>query len=383
MKTLQLAIWSAILAAGGVYLVSAQQATPQPPREIPVELRWAYGYGTGTAPINNNATPPAVPQAAATDPNELVKIPGSSQALRRAIFRRAKGDEGVKEVPDWAPDTHPPMPAIVKFGRSVKDASGNYVSARDRNGNIVYAAGGIEDGGIRACGFCHSAHGMGHPGNGAIAGLPASYLMQQMEDFRNGLRNSSDPTKGNTMRMAWYATQTTAEETRASVEYFSTLPYVRNVRVVETTTVPKTRVTEYFIPLTGAAAGTEPIDGRIIEVPEHPELTALRAPNVGFIAYVPPGAVSKGEQASAKFECATCHGRTLGGVTMPAWGDVPAIAGRSPGYVVRQMFDMKTGARRGPKAMSMKATVDRMTPEDMINVAAYVAAQPPPAPQAR
>ena len=65
---------------------------------------------------------------------------------------------------------------------------------------------------------------------------------------------------------------------------------------------------------------------------------------------------------------------------MAEWGEVPAIAGRSPAYVVRQMFDMKTGSRRGKNATSMKAIVDRMTPEDMIDVAAYVAAQPPKAP---
>jgi cytochrome c553 len=382
MRTLLLAVASAILTLAAVFAVSAQQpAARQPPKEIPPALHWAYGYAGGAAPLNNNARPGAAPQQA-VDPNEVVKIPGSTQVLRRAIFRRVTGDEGVKEVPDWAPDSHAPMPDIVKFGRSIKDANGNYLSPTDRNGNIVYAAGGIEDGGIRACGFCHSAHGLGHPGNGAIAGLPASYLMQQMEDYRNGLRNSSDPTKGNTKRMAWYASRMTPQETKAAIDYFSRLPYPKSYRVVESTMAPKTRITEYFMPLTGAAAGAEPLDGRIIEVPEHPELTELRAPNAGFIAYVPLGAVTRGEQASAKFECATCHGRTLGGLTMAPWGDVPAIAGRSPAYVVRQLFDMKTGARRGPKAASMKAIVDRMTPEDMIDVAAYIAAQPPPAPQA-
>jgi cytochrome c553 len=265
----------------------------------------------------------------------------------------------------------------VKFGRSIKDASGNYVSPTDRNGKIVYAAGGIEDGGIRACGFCHSAHGMGHPGNGAIAGLPASYLMQQMEDYRNGLRNSSDPTKGNTMRMAWYASRMTPEETKASIDYFSKLPYAKSYRVVEAEMVPRTRITEYFIPQTGDAAGTEPINGRIIEVPEHPELTELRAPNAPFVAYVPPGTLKKGQAATATFQCATCHGATLNGMTMAEWGEVPAIAGRSPAYVVRQVFDMKTRSRRGKNAKSMYAIVDRMTPEDIMNVAAYVAAQTP------
>jgi len=376
MKHLQLALAFAVLVVTGAYVSAQQPAGAQPPKEIPPALHWAYGYAGGSAPLNNNARPGTAP-APAVDPNELVTIPGSAQKIRRAIFRRAKGDEGVKEVPDWAPDSHPPMPAIVKFGRSIRDAAGNYLSPTDRNGNIVYAAGGVEDGGIRACGFCHSAHGMGHPGNGAIAGLPASYLMQQMEDYRNGLRNSSDPTKGNTMRMAWYATRMTPEETRASIDYFSKLPYPKSYRVVEAAMVPKTRITEYFIPLAGAAAGTEPIGGRIIEVPEHPELTELRAPNAPFVAYVPPGSLAGGQQATAKFQCATCHGATLTGLTMAEWGDVPAIAGRSPAYVVRQMFDMKTGARRGKNATSMKAIVDQMTPEDMIAVAAYVAAQAP------
>lgn len=374
MRTLPLVIASAVFALAAL---SAQQpAGPQPPKDIPPALHWAYGYSGGAAPLNNNARPGAAP-APAADPNELVTIPGSAQKIRRAIFRRVTGDEGVKEVPDWAPGSHPPMPDIVKFGRSIRDASGNYLSPTDRTGKIVYAAGGIEDGGIRACGFCHSAHGMGHPGNGGIAGLPASYLMQQMEDYRNGLRNSSDPTKGNTMRMAWYATRMTPDETKASIAYFSSLPYPQNYRVVEATMVPKTRITEYFVPATGAAAGTEPIDGRIIEVPEHPELTELRAPNAPFVAYVPPGTLARGRQATATFQCAACHGASLNGMTIAEWGEVPAIAGRSPAYVVRQMFDMKTGSRRGKNAKSMKAIVDRMTPEDMIDVAAYVASRTP------
>lgn len=376
MKNIQLAIAFAALAITGAYVGAQQPAGPQPPKEIPPALHWAYGYSGGAAPLNNNARPGAAP-APAVDPNEVVTIPDSSQKIPRSVFRRAKGDEGVKPVPDWAPDSHPPMPDIVKFGRSVRDAQGNYLSPTDRNGRIVYAAGGVEDGGIRACGFCHSAHGMGHPGNGAIAGLPASYLMQQMEDYRNGLRNSSDPTKGNTMRMAWYATQMTPEETKASIDYFSKLPYLKSYRVMEAEMVPKTRITEYFIPQTGAAAGMEPIDGRIIEVPEHPELTELRAPNAPFIAYVPPGTLKKGQAATAQFQCATCHGAALNGMAMAEWGDVPAIAGRSPAYVVRQMFDMKTRSRRGKNAKSMYAFVDQMTPEDMMNVAAYVAAQTP------
>jgi cytochrome c553 len=95
------------------------------------------------------------------------------------------------------------------------------------------------------------------------------------------------------------------------------------------------------------------------------------------VAYVPPGTLKKGQVATATFQCATCHGATLNGMTMAEWGEVPPIAGRSPAYVVRQMFDMKTKSRQGKNAKSMYAIVDRMTPEDIMNVAAYVAAQAP------
>lgn len=368
MKTLLVATTIALLVLCG-YVSAAQTAQPSA-SPIPAELLWAWGYG---------ASSPSA-EAAKVDDNELVRIPGSTQALKQALFRRTTGDEGVKEVPDWAPEAHPPIPDIVRFGRSIRDSSGRYLSPTDRNGNVVFAAGRVEDGGIRACGFCHSAHGLGHPGNAPVAGLPVGYLMQQMEDFKNGLRLSSDPKKGNVVRMAWYAAQMTPAETKAAVEYFAALPFPRNIKVVESATAPKTRLNEYFEPVPGPAGGTEPLAGRIIEVPENPELTGLRAPNTGFIAYVPIGSVAKGERLADTLQCRLCHGPELGGLNMgAAGGEVPPIAGRSPSYTVRQLVDMKTGARRGPKSALMKAVVSKMTSEDMLNVAAHVASLAPPA----
>ena len=49
--------------------------------------------------------------------------------------------------------------------------------------------------------------------------------------------------------------------------------------------------------------------------------------------------------------CAVCHGANLEGI-----GPVPALAGRSPSYATRQLFDMKTGARRGPWGLSTPAS---------------------------
>ena len=50
--------------------------------------------------------------------------------------------------------------------------------------------------------------------------------------------------------------------------------------------------------------------------------------------------------------CAICHGQDLKGL-----GTIPSIAGRSPSYVVRQLYDMQHGARAGASAQLMKQAV--------------------------
>ena len=68
---------------------------------------------------------------------------------------------------------------------------------------------------------------------------------------------------------------------------------------------------------------------------------------------------------------AVCHGADLLGL-----GDAPPIAGRSPSYLVRQLYDFKTGARDDMRAVLMKPVVARLTPAQMTDIAAYVAALP-------
>jgi cytochrome c553 len=57
-------------------------------------------------------------------------------------------------------------------------------------------------------------------------------------------------------------------------------------------------------------------------------------------------------------------------------GDAPPIAGRLTSYLVRQLYDFKTGARDGMRAVLMKPVVARLTPAQMTDIAAYVAALP-------
>src|SRR5262249_58046967 len=105
----------------------------------------------------------------------------------------------------------------------------------------------------------------------------------------------------------------------------------------------------------------------------------LRDPRSSFIAYVPQGSLKKGEAlvktgGSGRTEaCGVCHGADLMGL-----GPVPGIAGRSPSYLARQMFDMQAGARHGEWADLMKKVVANLSNDDLVNVAAYVASLPPP-----
>jgi cytochrome c553 len=56
---------------------------------------------------------------------------------------------------------------------------------------------------------------------------------------------------------------------------------------------------------------------------------------------------------------------------------VPALAGRSPSYIVRQLWDMQHGLRHGPWVELMKAVVARLTVDDMVAIAAYTASRAP------
>jgi cytochrome c553 len=60
--------------------------------------------------------------------------------------------------------------------------------------------------------------------------------------------------------------------------------------------------------------------------------------------------------------------------------DVPGIAGRSPSYMMRQLWDMKLGTRKGLSAQLMKQVVANLTVDDMTAVVAYLASikVPPP-----
>jgi cytochrome c553 len=270
-------------------------------------------------------------------------VPGSTVSLTPQQVR------DTYNIPDWHPDGHPAMPEIVKNGRRTS---------------------------VFACGYCHLPNGQGRPENQSVAGLPAEYIVQQMADFKNGLRKSSESRLGPQNLMINIAKAATDEEVRAAAEYFSKLKLKPWIRVVETATVPQTRIAGgMFMALESGA--TEPIGNRIIEVPEDLERTELRDDASGFIAYAPVGSIKKGEALAnggggKTTACSVCHGADLRGL-----GPVPNIAGRSPSQMARQMWDMKYGSRNGSWTQLMKPVVSKLNDEDMVNLTAYLASLKP------
>ncbi len=167
------------------------------------------------------------------------------------------------------------------------------------------------------------------------------------------------------------------EEIKEAAAYFSAIKPKPVYTVAETQTVPKTFVARVFV-AKSPGNETEALGQRIVDVPVDIDQFEHRDPRSKFIAYVQPGSIAKGEVlvktggSGTTVACASCHGSDLKGL-----GAVPAIAGRSPSYVVRQLYDIQQGTRAGALSVLMKPTVEKLTGEDMNAIAAYLATQQP------
>jgi cytochrome c553 len=308
--------------------ISGQTGDPPPP--------WAYPQA------QNQQRPP--------DDGKVYHLEGSTAAFTETQINDPFAP------PDWYPNEHPPMPETVAHGRKPD---------------------------LRACGQCHLPHGLGHPESSGIAGLPADYIVEQMRAYRDGRRKSS---VGNSI-MIPLSKAATDEEMRTAAEYYASLKLKPWLRIVETDTVPTTYVGLGNMRFETSDGKKEPIGQRIIELPEDAEKAELRDGHSGFVAYVPKGSIAKGEALAMTggdhvengkivkgktVACAVCHGPQLKGL-----GNVPGLAGRSPIYLVRQLYDFKHGARTGKEVALMIPVVIQLTQDDMLNLAAYIASRQP------
>jgi cytochrome c553 len=321
-------------------------------RQAPDWPDWAYGYLTPLAegdrvapPCSLTANPRACRHPSTAVPDDGIKrtLPDTT-----ASFTRNEANFGYGPA-DWYPGDHPPMPDIVAHGN--------------------------ESVGVRACSLCHYPNGQGKMENAHVAGLPAAYILQQLEAFENGDRRNADPRKGNTNEMARMPRGLSDAEKNQIAEYFSSMPFRPWVRVIEAEEAPQVRATGgLMIPIEDASP--MPLGQRIIEVPEYPErMEIMRDPRSGFITYVPVGSLAKGEALvttgnGKTIQCGLCHGPGQRGL-----GEIPGIAGRTASYTMRQLWDIKQGTRKSPGAM--EPVVQNLTSEDMLNIVAYLASLTP------
>ncbi|HEX3486831.1 MAG TPA: c-type cytochrome [Micropepsaceae bacterium] len=310
----------AVLVCGLAPLFIAGHLNAQAELTVPAGLPdWAFNI-------------PDKVQPSAVRPQGIVKARGSAKEYEAAKIA------GNANPPDWFPDEHPAPPKVVAGGEGTRFA----------------------------CGSCHLMSGQGHPEAADIAGQPAAYLIRQMSYYKSGARKDD-------ARMGPIAKTTSDEDVRQAAEYFASLKPSTFVKVIETATPPKT-----FIATAGRHrqlhpdGGTEPIGHRILEIPADPLGTEIRDPHAGFIAYVPPGSIAKGEELIKSGQCTQCHGEGLKGK-----GEVPRVAGLQPLFVARQLFDMRYGSSAGDAAAPMKPVVAKLSEDDIIAISSYLGSLPP------
>src|SRR5665213_620391 len=270
-STVGAAAMLALLVSSAALAQAPATSSPASPDGFPA---WAYPWAPEFKAAADDGLPTHVPDSTAA----------FTIAQERDLFF----------APDWHPDDHPPMPAVVAHGRTPD---------------------------VRACGSCHRVEGTGGPENASLAGLPAAYIVQQMAEYKSGVRKFSGPRRSPVLLMTAIAKATTDADAQAAAAYFSSLKPKPVIKVVETDTVPATEIARVFYML-AKDGGSEPIGERIVEVPDDVAQFEHRDSRSQFTAYVPQGSIARGETLArtgksgtetVTISCAGCHGPGLQG----------------------------------------------------------------------
>jgi cytochrome c553 len=175
---------------------------------------------------------------------------------------------------------------------------------------------------MQACSACHGKEGRSTQQGffPRIAGKPAGYLYNQLDNFLSGRR--AYPT------MAYFVEQMSDDYLHEIADYFAAL-----------------------------------------DLPYAPPQAAD----------APPGEIARGERlvrqgdaAHAIPACAQCHGAAMTGV-LPA---IPGLLGLPRGYLVEQFGAWRTGQRKAREPDCMARVATALTPADITAVATWLAAQP-------
>ena len=348
MKGISILCTALLLAAARAMAADPPPVTPRP---APIPLpEWLFPVDPKSLEKN--------PKPVKLDDVELLDVPDSDQK-----FTQARINDPFN-APDWRPKDHIAMPDVVSRGR--KPA-------------------------VMACAYCHTPTGQGRPENSALAGLPESYIKEQLHDLRSGARKPAGPEVYlPTWTMLKIAKAMTEEEIDESAKYFSQQKLKRRVYVIEGLRIPRAERAAWIYEEVG---GTEDLEGRLLEVTNELARHERRDDRLEYMAYVPPGSINRGKRLATtgkgvggptEFDkakrteipvaredrtqvCATCHGPKLTGTDK-----IPPIAGRQPTYLLRQLLAFRNGTRTGDAAKQMDPVVEKLTLDEMIDLVAYV-----------
>ena len=178
---------------------------------------------------------------------------------------------------------------------------------------------------MQPCMVCHGPEGRATTQGffPRIAGKPAAYLYHQLIAFREGRRSNST--------MAYFVDHMTDAYLQEIANYFAGLDL------------------PYAPPRAANATPTQLARGETL--------------------------VRHGDRALGVPACAACHGVTLTGA-LPA---IPSVLGLPREYLQLQFGSWRVGVRRALAPDCMGQIVSRLAPQDLIDVAAWLASQPVPA----
>lgn len=82
-----------------------------------------------------------------------------------------------------------------------------------------------------------------------------------------------------------------------------------------------------------------------------------------------PAHAGDGKALYAEKTCNACHGPAANKPLMP---DYPKIAGQNEAYIVKQMMDIKSGARANGNSAAMKGVMHLVNDQEIKDIAAYL-----------
>lgn len=178
---------------------------------------------------------------------------------------------------------------------------------------------------VQACTACHGKQGIANNQGyfPRIAGKPAGYLFNQLQNFRTGRRSN--------VAMVVLIDNMTDDYLLEIATYFASLDL------------------PYPPPLNGDAQSQAAARGRVL--------------------------VKEGDPARRLPACTACHGLAMTGVEP----NVPGLLGLPKDYLLAQLGAWRSGQRHAMGPDCMREISQRLMPNDLSAVATYLALQPVPA----